>query len=70
MTHFTASQHSHTTYLVQVERRALGTIVVIAIDMQDLLAFNGKQARENALGQAGAKYNAVIFFILIEIQPY
>lgn len=42
------------TYLVQVERRALGTIVVVAINMQHLLAFDRKQSRENALGQAGA----------------
>jgi hypothetical protein len=32
--------------------------------MQHLLAFNGEQAGENALGQTGAKNNAVIFFIL------
>lgn len=46
-------------HLSKVERRALATVVVVTVHVEDLLAVDRQEARDNALGQAGALYAVV-----------
>lgn len=55
-----------TSYLGQVQRSTVASVVVVAVKMKNLLALDGKQARENALGQAGAHDNDIVCLILHE----
>jgi hypothetical protein len=41
--------------LGEVERGGLAAVVVVAVHVEDLLAVDGEQAGEDALGEAGAE---------------
>lgn len=51
-------------YLLKIKRSRFTTIIVVAIHMQDLFAFNRKDTRENAFGQTSAKNNDIVLLIL------
>ena len=42
------------TYLSQIETSTIAAVVVIAVHVQDLLAINRKQSREDAFSETGA----------------
>lgn len=44
-------------YLSQVQAGTVSSIVVVAIHMQDLLALDGEQPRQDTLGEASAEDN-------------
>lgn len=46
-----------TAYLGQVQTRAVSSIVVIPVHVQDLLALDGEQSGEDTLGQASAEHD-------------
>ena len=52
------------TYLLQVERRALATVVIVAVHVQNLLALDGENTAEDALRQARAEHDHVVGFVL------
>jgi hypothetical protein len=51
-------------YLGKVQGGGLATVVVVAVHVEDLLALNGEETREDALSEAGTKDDDVVFFVL------
>ena len=54
------------TDLGQVEGGTFTTIVVITVHVEDLLALDGEDSRQNALGQSSSQHNNVILLILFK----
>ena len=52
------------TDLGQVKGGTFTTIVVITVHVEDLLALDGEDSRQNALGQSSSQHNNVILLIL------
>lgn len=54
----------HSMYLGQVQTGRLASVIIVAVHVEDLLALDRKETREDALGQTGAHDNDVVLFIL------
>lgn len=52
-----------TAYLGQVQTRAVSSVVVIPVHVQNLLALDGEQSREDTLGQASAEHNDLGYYV-------
>lgn len=55
------------THLSQIERRALSTVVVIAVHMKDLFALDRQEPRENTFGETRSQDNDIVDFVLYTI---
>lgn len=53
-------------YLGQVQTGTVASVVVVAVHVEDLLAFDRQKTRENALGQTSAHNNDVVLLILLD----
>jgi uncharacterized membrane protein len=55
--------HLWCTDLLQIQRRRRAAVVVVAVQVQHLLAVDAEQARQHALDEARAEHDHVVFLV-------
>lgn len=54
----------HSSYVRQVHRRALASVVRVSVEVKNSLAFHRQDAADNALCQSGSENHNIVLFVL------